>query len=310
MKVAVTGATGFVGTALVGALQQEGHQVRRLVRRYPAGRSSDLAESVVGSLSDAEALRRLCDGADALVHLVAIIRERGAATFESVNVAGVQQVVAAARTAGVRRFVHLSALGADAASRYPYLRSKGLGEDAVRVSGLNYTILRPSIIFGPSDEFVNLLAALVVALPAVPIAGSGGSMLQPISLRNLCQIVIGCLESDQHSFKSYEIGGPEQISYESLVRTIAGELGLRRLLVKIPLWTMIPVASLMGRLLPYPPVTPGQLSLLNIDNITTNNAALEVFHLDLDRLAGNIGYIHSLTWPKAMAAVLGLAPVR
>src|SRR5207247_1427608 len=141
----------------------------------------DRGAQIVGGdvVTEGDVIRAI-EGANAVVHLVAIIRERGRSTFATVNYRGTLHVLDAARGARVARFVHVSALGADPASPYPYLRSKGLAAEAVRHSGLPYTILRPSITFGEGDEFVRLLGALVKALPIVPVVGNGKSQFQPI----------------------------------------------------------------------------------------------------------------------------------
>ena len=261
-------------------------------------------------MGDDRALEELCSGADAVCHLVAVIRERGGSNFHNVNVVGTQRVLAAAKTAGVDKFVHLSAIGADPDSPFPYLRSKGLGEEAVKSSGLNFTILRPSVIYGPDDEFANLLAAVALVLPVVPIVGAGANLFQPISLRNICEVVCRCLEGEEHRGSTYDLGGPDQLRYEHIVRAIAVEMGLRRLYIKLPMGIMAPAAHLMNRLLPHPPVTTGQIDLLGVDNVAAENAAETVFALELDRLEDNLGYVRSITLPAALGAVLGIRRLR
>ncbi len=310
MKIAVTGANGFVGRGLVQTLVQRGHSVKRLLRRPYPDPEPQRIESVVGSLSDERALEELCAGTDAVCHLIAVIRERGDSNFHNINVVGTQRVLAAAKTAGVDRFLHLSAIGADPDSPYPYLRSKGLGEEAVKASGLSYTILRPSVIYGPEDEFVNLLAALVLASPVVPIIGAGANLFQPISLRDVCEAAYQCLEGEEHGGRSYDLGGPDQLRYEDIVRAIAAEMGVSRLYIKLPTGIMAPAAHLMNRLLPHPPVTTGQLDLLGVDNVAGENSAETVFGLDLDRLGDNLGYVRSITLPAALGAALGLRRLR
>ena len=310
MKIAITGANGFVGRGLVQALIEKGHRVKWLLRRPNPDPDPERIESVVGSLGDDQALAELCAGADAVCHLVAVIRERGPANFHNVNVVGTQRVLAAASSAGVDRFIHLSALGADPDSPYAYLRSKGLGEDAVKSSGLSFTILRASVIYGPGDEFINLLGAVALALPAVPIVGSGANLFQPISRRNVCEIVCRCLEGEEHHRRTYELGGPDKLRYDEIVRAIAAEMGLRRLFVRLPIGIMSPAARLMNNFLPHPPVTTGQLDLLGADNVAADNAAESVFALDLDRLVDHLGYVRSTTLPAALGAVLGLRRLR
>ena len=181
MIALVTGATGFVGREVVKALFERGVEVRCLI--HTPGRERVLSGSAVdihyGSVQDPVALQAAFYNVDAVVHLVALIRESGSATFETVNHRGTQNVVAAARDAGAGHFLQMSAIGATASLQYPYLHSKWLGEQAVVDSGLPYTILRPSILFGGGDEFVNALAGLVRAFPWCPLPGLAETASNP-----------------------------------------------------------------------------------------------------------------------------------
>ncbi len=186
-RVFVTGATGFVGRAVVHALCAHGHSVRCLVRRGSEHdlRGFEAIERVEGDVLARRGLEEGIAGCDTLIHLVGIIREHPAAgvTFERLHTQATVRVLEAATAAGARRFIHMSALGTRPAARARYHATKWAAEEAVRASGLPWTIFRPSIIYGPGDGFVTMLARIVRRLPIVPVFGSGGSRLQPVSLR-------------------------------------------------------------------------------------------------------------------------------
>jgi uncharacterized protein YbjT (DUF2867 family) len=308
--ILVTGATGFVGHHVVPALVLAGMPVRCLVRDPGAPRARQLAargaELARGDVTDEASVARAAEGAAAIVHLVAVIREKGRATFPEINYRGTLHVLDAARGARVARVVHLSALGADPAAPYPYLRSKGLAAEAVRQSGLAYTILRPSVIFGEGDAFVRLLAALVKALPAVPIVGSGKAELQPIWVGDVASAVVRALEDDATVGQSYDLGGPGRLAYEQIVDLLIASLGVRRIKVHLPVRLVRPVASLLDRVLPVPPVTPGLLSLLAVPNVTEHSATETLAGRPPRPLDGNVGYVSALTWTQAARAVAGL----
>lgn len=309
MTVLMTGATGFVGRHLVDALTRAGKPVRALVRqpsngtaRWLRGRS---VEVVPGDVTDEGSIVRAASGAEALIHLVAVIQQRRGATFAEINYRGTLHALDAARRAEVRRFVHLSALGADPASPYPYLRSKGLAEEAVRQSGLAYTIFRPSVIFGEGDEFVRMLAALVKALPIVPIVGTGQSVFQPIWVGDVAAAILRALDDAATPGGTYDLGGPEQLTYAEILRVVESTLGARRLDLHLSIAVMRPIASLMARLLPHPPVTPGMLALLAVPNETNHSATAALAGHPPRPLQGNIAYVRDLSFVDAWKALAG-----
>jgi NADH dehydrogenase len=280
--ILVTGATGFVGRHLVARLQARGEQVRPLVRNAATAQRARATniEPAIGDVTDPASLERAMEGVDAAIHLVAIIVEKGSATFERINVQGTRNVVAAARAAGVKRFLHMSANGAQDNPRYPYLQSKWRGEQAVIESGLPNSILRPSLIFGRGDQFFTTLAMVVRLNPIVPIAGDGTSMFQPIWVEDVCTCFLKMLDDDAYLGRSFDVGGPEQLSYEDLVDIVMRVLGTRKPKIHVPIPLMKPVAAAMEALLPRPPVTPGQLDLLEIDNVTAPNPLPELFGIE------------------------------
>jgi uncharacterized protein YbjT (DUF2867 family) len=179
-------------------LTRRGSRVRGLVRS-PAKAAERLAlmpvELHVGDVRDDTTLQRAMQGCDAVVHLVAIAIERRGQSYEDVNARGTERVLAAMQGAGIRRLVHMSQNFADSASPHRFLRSKGLAEDAVRASGTDWTILRPSVIFGPEDQFVNVLARLVRLSPFVyPLPGGGTARFQPVAVDDVARVVATALE--------------------------------------------------------------------------------------------------------------------
>jgi NADH dehydrogenase len=280
--ILVTGATGFVGRHLIAQLQARGEQVRPLVRNAATAQRARATniEPAIGDVTDPASLERAMEGVDAVIHLVAIITEKGSATFERINVQGTRNVVSAARAAGVKRLLHMSANGAQDNPRYPYLQSKWRGELAVIESGLPNSILRPSLIFGRGDQFFTTLAMVVRLNPIVPIAGDGTSMFQPIWVEDVCTCFLKMLDDDTYLGRSFDVGGPEQLSYEDLVDIVMRVLGTRKPKIHVPIPLMKPLAAAMEALLPHPPVTPGQLDLLEIDNVTAPNPLPELFGIE------------------------------
>ena len=295
MRIAVTGGTGFVGGEVVRTLLLAGHELRVVGRgvrqpRLPDGLRLTFGDVVTGTgLDDAFA------GADAVVHLTAVIRERGPQTFAAVNAQGTATVVAAAERAGVRRLVHLSALGVDPDPDFPYLASKWQGEQAVRGSGLDWVVVRSSVIFGPGDGFFGQLAgALRVPSPFLVIPGDGRALFQPIAVGDVARCLRAAVEEPARRHHVYEIGGPQHLTLEQIMGAVAAAtghdeflLGPRRPL-RIPVAALRPLGALMDRLLPNPPVTAQQLALLARPNATSLDAVPAAFGFDPAPLATHL----------------------
>ena len=310
--ILVTGATGFVGMSVVRALRTRGRDVRCLVRSPArARRIVDYGvELAYGDVTDPPSVARAMVGVDAVVHLVAIIRERGKRTFDLVNRQATETVAYEARQAGVRHMVHVSAIGAQDNPAYPYLQSKWQGEQAVLRSGVAYTILRPSLLFGAGDEFVNTLAGLVRALPIVPVAGSGKSLLQPISVEEVGAIVAEVAGSPRFGGRTIEIGGPQRLTYDEIVDIVKRTLGVRRLKVHLPLSLVFGAVRIMEAVIPNPPATTNQLRMLALDNVTDEPPVERVFNIRPRPMEGNVGYIRSLSYLEALRVALGFMPRR
>ena len=201
-----------------------------------------------GDVLDPTSLAPAMDGIDTVIHLVAIIEESGGRTFDQVIRQGSENVVTAARNAGVRRLVHMSALGAQPNPAYPYLNAKWGAEQAVRQSGLDWTIIRPSVIFGPRDGFVNVLAGLIRRAPIIPVVGSAESKFQPVAVGEVAAVYRAVLDDPAAIGQTYELGGGETYSYEEMLDVIAAQLGKRKPKLHLPVGLMRTVVAVSSPL--------------------------------------------------------------
>ena len=274
MKVAVTGGTGFVGTAVVSELLQAGHEVSILSRKVPE-KLPGKARHVAGSVVTGEGLDALLEGAEAVIHLVGIIHEDGTNTFDAVHRQGTVNLLLAASRADVHRYLHMSAMGTRVGAVSKYHRSKWAGEEAVRASDLDWTIFRPSIIFGPGDAFINMFAGMMRKFPLMPVIGGGNNKMQPVYVKDVALSFRKALESDNHIGKTYELGGPDVLNLKHILEIVSQVLNLKRLFISIPLWVVAPVAKI-SQLFKIPlPVTSDQLIMLGEDNIRTGGDPVE-----------------------------------
>jgi uncharacterized protein YbjT (DUF2867 family) len=284
VTVLVTGGTGFVGPHVVHALRARETPVRALVRD-PARGSRLTAwdvELAVGDVTDPASLRAACKGVDAVVHLVAIIKGRPE-DFQRVMAQGTRNVVAAAKEAGVRRFVLASALGLDERSKdaVPYFRAKWEMEKAVRESGLEHVIFRPSFVFGRDGGVLPTFVRLARFAPVTPIIGPGTQRLQPIWIEDLAGYYALALTEQAAANRTFELGGPEAVSWNEFWERLKRVLGVRRPSLHVPFAAMRVQASLTERL-PGAPVTRDQLTMLELgDNVVTDPSALETFEVAL-----------------------------
>src|SRR5206468_783867 len=293
MRVAVTGANGFVGRHAVARLLLGRHDVRALISERPgaekelpgAGAEMDVRRADVRK---PESLHGAFDGYDAVIHTVAVPTQRKQ-RFAEVNVAGVAHVVAEARHAGISRIVHMSALGADPASPYPYLRSKGEGQALITGSGISHVVLRPSLLFGEGDDFFPRLAFSLL-FPVVPIPGDGKSRFQPVHVDDVAQALVAAVERPAIT-GVHEIGGPEPVTYDDMLAETMRGTGKRRPTLHLPVPLMKPPALVMGIFMPDPPVTVDQLDLLAVDNTPSENALAPVFGVRPRPFKGALDYL-------------------
>jgi len=289
--ILVTGGSGFIGRRVVSRLGEAGHRVRVLARGQRQADLPDGVESVQVNVVSGQGLSQAMDGVQKVVHLVAIIRESRDQTFRGVIRRGTERTVEAAKVAGVKKFVYVSAIGAQDNPTYPYLHAKWQAERAVTLSGLKHTILRPSIVFGAGDEFINALAGLVRYNPVVPVAGDGKARFQPIWVEDLVTCIVACLDEGAHDGETLEVGGPEHLTYDEMLDTVKDALGRSRLKAHVPLAVMRPLAQAMEWLLAKPPVTREQLKMLALDNTTETDSVMRSFGVQPRRLADSLDYI-------------------
>jgi NADH dehydrogenase len=271
--ILVTGASGFVGRHVVAALVAAGERVRALVRGTKSAAALEGAgcELAVGDVTDKPSLEVAAAGCEAIVHLVAIIHGR-AADFERVIAGGTTNVVEAARAAGVRRLVHMSALGVSEETKgtVPYYRAKWQAEQVVAGSGLDQVTLRPSFVFAGDGGALPRFARIARLAPVTPIVGPGTQRIQPIWADDLARGVLLALRSGDGTV---ELGGPDVVDWNELWRQIKDALGTRRPSLHVPFWLVRPQALFL-ELLPDPPVTRDQLTMLTLgDNVVSDGGA-------------------------------------
>jgi len=271
MKILITGATGFVGKHVATRLLADGHNVTCLVRNDGSEAARRLQKIGAGlsrgDILDTESLAAAAAGVDAVVHLVGIIFQRRGASFDDIHRQGTLNTVTAASKAGAKRFVHMSALGTGPGAASAYHHTKWQGEEVVRLSGIPYTIFRPSVIYGPGGEFINMLVRQVRMLPVIPVIGNGRYRMQPVWVEDVAACFSQALQKPETVNRVYEIGGPQPLSYNEMIDVICRVMGRRRLKAHIPVPLVRPVAWLCERLMSKPLLTTDQLTMLLKDNI-------------------------------------------
>ena len=282
--ILVTGATGFIGPKIVHALRAEGRDVRCLVRK-PAKAGTLKAwgcEVVQGDVTDAATLREAAAGCGTVVHLVAIIAGRRS-EFERVMVEGTNNLVGAAREAGVSRFLLMSALGTSPETRglVPYYRAKWEMEQAVQASGLDHVVFRPSFVFGRDGGVLPMFIRQVRWSPVTPVVGAGERRLQPVWVEDVAAHFAKAIDLPEAANRTFELGGPEAVTWNELFERIARVLGKRRARLHLPV-PLVRAGAAVAELLPNPPVTRDQLTMLEAgDNVCDLGPVRETFALPL-----------------------------
>ncbi len=292
-RVAVTGGTGYVGTAVCRAIRAKGHMVTAVSRTKkprPIIDTGGTIEFRSASVLDPDALAAAFGQATTVVHLVGIIVETKGQTFEKVHVEGTRNAIEAAKKVGATRFIHMSALGAGRDKPARYHRTKAEAEDLVRASGLEWTIFRPSIIYGAGDDFVNRFAAMARALPFMPVIGSGKSRLQPIWVEDVAAAFAHAVDDPKTVGQSYDLGGPRAMTILEILDVVMRTTGKRRPKIHLPVPFMMIQAALFEKFLPKPPVTREQLVMLREDNVCSTNGLAETFSLKMVPLEEGAAY--------------------
>ena len=276
--ILVTGASGYLGSHIVKHLVDVSQPVRAMVRNRAwaaaEGRLGRLdVEYVEGDVTRPETLAAAVQGVEAVIHTVAIAIEKGGRTYEAINYRGTVNVVDAAKAAGVKRFINICQLGADSTLPYRFLASKGKAQEYVAASGLDWTALRPSVIWGSEDEFANTFAKLTPISPLIyPIIGSGQAKFQPVWVEDVATAVVKSLHDPATIGQDLELGGPEVLTIAEIEKRTLQAVGARRWMVRVPVPVLRVLVKLMEAVLPAPPVTTSLLDLLAVNNTTGQNA--------------------------------------
>jgi uncharacterized protein YbjT (DUF2867 family) len=267
--VTVFGGTGFLGRRVVQHLCESGATVR-IVSRHPRQAEGDNVKQIAADAHDERSVEAAVAGADGVVNAISLYVEHGNETFHSVHVEAAARIASVARRVGAKRLVHLSGIGADAASPSPYIRSRGEGEAAVQAAFPGAVIVRPAVLFAPDDGFLTTILRLLRVLPAYPIFGDGRTPLQPVYADDVAAAMTQVLRQSKKPYPIYELAGPRVYSYEELVRTIARSAGLRPVLMRTPFAFWDAVAGL-AEILARPPLTRNQVELMQIDTTASDN---------------------------------------
>ena len=294
--VTVFGGSGFLGRHLIKRLVSQGITVRAAVRHMdhaiflkPMGDVGQIVPMSV-EINDPEAVAVAVKGADTVINLVGILFERGKRTFERIHVDGAKVIAEAAQKAGVKHLVQISAIGADTTSASKYAKTKARGEEAVQNIFPGATIIRPSVIFGPEDDFFNRFAFLSRITPFLPvfgcsfppkriansfckfdIYGDGGTKFQPVYVGDVAEAIMTVLNDASLQGKTYELGGPRIYSFKEVMELMLEEIERRRILIPLPFW-VAKIQAFFFEFLPKPILTRDQVELLKQDNVVSDNA--------------------------------------
>ena len=278
--VTIFGGSGFIGRHLTQALAKRGWRIRAAVRRpdlarhlQPLGAVGQI-HAVQANLRYPDSVAHALDGADAVVNLVGILHEGGRQTFSAVQAQGPRIVAEAAAKAGFATLVQMSAIGADAHSSADYARSKAAGEAATLAAFPAAVIVRPSIVFGPEDQFFNRFASMARFMPFLPLIGGGETKFQPVYVGDVAEAIVRVLEGRARPGATYELGGPDVKSFKALMEYILETTGRSRPLVPVPFAIARLQASVL-ELLPAPLLTVDQVRMLETDNVVSANAQAE-----------------------------------
>ena len=309
MLVTVFGGSGFLGRRVVDRLAREGMRVRVAVRHperagIDAGAATVQASSVAADIRDDDTVHAAVAGANAVVNAVSAYLEKGGITYASVHVEGAGNVARACDRHDVGRLVHISGIGADPASRAPYIRARGEGERIVRQAFPQATILRPSVMFATDDAFLNALASITRSMPLIPLIG-GDTRLQPIHVSDVAAAVAVCLQNPATCGRIYELGGPEIYSLREIFEMVLVRFRRRRLFLPVP-FAWAGTLARLAEMLPQAPLSVAQVGLLRHDNLANSRvgglAELGLVPRPLKDTLAELSGSRSVTAPPAASA--------
>lgn len=280
--VTIFGGSGFLGRQVVRALARRGWRIRAAVRRpdlagqlQPCGNPGQIVAVQANVRREHRwSIERAVEGADAVVNLVGLLAPSGKQTFDDVMADGAHMIAEAAKSAGIDSMVQVSAIGADADSRSAYARAKAVGESAVLHVLPKSVVLRPSVLFGPDDDFFNKLGFLASLSPVLPLIGGGATRFQPVFVRDVAEAVAIAVEGGAKPGTTYELGGPEVKTFRECVEAVVAATHRKRLLVPVP-FGLAKFQAKFLQLLPNPLLTEDQVELLKSDNVVSDAAVAE-----------------------------------
>jgi uncharacterized protein YbjT (DUF2867 family) len=277
--VTIYGGSGFVGRHLVRALAKRGWRIRVACRRPDlAGHLQPLGvvgqvHAVQANLRFPESVARAAEGSTAIVNLVGILYQSGAQRFDAVQAEGAETVAKAAKKEGAR-LIQMSAIGADKDSDSNYGRTKALGEEAAFAAKRDAIVIRPSIVFGPEDDFFNRFASLARISPFLPLIGGGETKFQPVFVGDVAEAIAKAVEGEARGGETYELGGPEVLNFRELMELTLEQISRKRLLVPLP-WAVARVQAFFLGMMPKPMLTSDQVTMLETDNVVSAKATAE-----------------------------------
>ncbi len=302
--ILVTGGAGFVGQRLIRRLVDEGHSIRTLIRpseRTPRLPHGVAVQAAISSLGDVRGLRAALVGVETVFHLAGVDWLEPSDSFRATETDGTRNLLEAAQDAGVRRLIFLSHLDADRAAAFQALKAKGIAEEFIRQSSLDYTILRSSLAFGPGDHFTTGLAKLMAAVPRVfPLPMDGKTLVQPIWVEDLVSCLAWCLEDSETIRQTIEIGGPEHLTLRHVAELILQKMGIQRRFIPLRPSYMRLAISLLRSTRPKLPVSAYWLDYLAADRICELDNLPRHFHILPARISQKIEYLAGVDWKKAV----------